>query len=103
MKSTETSPSAHVLRKSQPEEFDLVILGGGTGSPIAAWTLGGAGKQVAGGGRKKIAGAAPARPSLRGLLPAKESKSQSSSANTSADRSHFLSRWSMPSSVTSQR
>ncbi len=32
MKSTETSPSAHVLKKSQPEEFDLVILGGGTGS-----------------------------------------------------------------------
>ncbi len=32
MKSTETSPSAHVLKKSQPEEFDLVILGDGTGS-----------------------------------------------------------------------
>jgi hypothetical protein len=32
MKSTETSPSAHDRKKSQPEEFDLVILGGGTGS-----------------------------------------------------------------------
>lgn len=31
MKTTETSPFAHVLTKSQPEEFDLVILGGGTG------------------------------------------------------------------------
>jgi hypothetical protein len=27
MKSAETSPCAHVLKKSQPEEFDLVILG----------------------------------------------------------------------------
>ena len=32
MKSTETSPSAHLLKETQPEEFDLVILGGGTGS-----------------------------------------------------------------------
>jgi len=31
MKSTETSPSVHDLKKSQPEEFDVVILGGGTG------------------------------------------------------------------------
>ena len=30
-----------VLRKTQPEEFDLVILGGGTGSTIAAWTFAG--------------------------------------------------------------
>ena len=35
MNSTKTSPSAHVLKKSQPEEFDLVILGGGTGSTVA--------------------------------------------------------------------
>ena len=47
MKSTETSPSAHVLKKSQPEEFDLVILGGGTGSTIAAWTFAGEGRRVA--------------------------------------------------------
>jgi len=53
--STESSSSAQVLKKTQPEEFDLVILG-----------------------------VARARPSLRGLLPAKESESQSSSANTSA-------------------
>jgi hypothetical protein len=31
MKATEISPSAHV-KKSQPDEFDLLILGGGTGS-----------------------------------------------------------------------
>src|ERR1700751_5213625 len=47
MNSTETSPSAHVLKKSQPEEFDLVILGGGTGSAVAAWTFAGEGKRVA--------------------------------------------------------
>jgi choline dehydrogenase-like flavoprotein len=46
MKATETSPSAHV-KKSQPEEFDLVILGGGTGSTVAAWTFASEGKRVA--------------------------------------------------------
>ena len=45
MKSTEPSPSAQVLNKSQPEEFDLVILGGGTGSTVAAWTFAGEGKR----------------------------------------------------------
>jgi len=54
MKSTETSPSAHVLKKSQPEEFDLVILGGGTGSTIAAWTFAAEGKRVAVVDRKYI-------------------------------------------------
>jgi predicted oxidoreductase len=47
MKSTEPSPSAEVLKKSQPEEFDLVILGGGTGSTVAAWTFAGEGKRIA--------------------------------------------------------
>ena len=31
MKRTESTSSAQVLKKTQPEEFDLVILGGGTG------------------------------------------------------------------------
>jgi hypothetical protein len=31
----------------QPEEFNLVILGGGTGSTVAAWTFAGEGKRVA--------------------------------------------------------
>jgi glycerol-3-phosphate dehydrogenase len=35
MKPTESTSSAQVLKKTQPEEFDLVILGGGTGSTIA--------------------------------------------------------------------
>ncbi len=34
------------FKKTQPEEFDLVILGGGTGSTIAAWTFACEGKQV---------------------------------------------------------
>src|SRR3989441_5765711 len=59
MNSTKTSPSAHVLKKSQPEEFDLVILGGGTGSTIAAWTFAGEGKQVAVVVRKYIGGSCP--------------------------------------------
>src|ERR1700737_4410481 len=59
MKSTETSPSANVLKKSQPEEFDLVILGGGTGSTIAAWTFAGKGKRVAVIDRKYIGGSCP--------------------------------------------
>jgi len=59
MKSTETSPSAYVLKKSQPEEFDLVILGGGTGSTVAAWTFAGEGKRVAVVDRKYIGGSCP--------------------------------------------
>src|SRR5580700_2073959 len=59
MNSTETSPSAQVLKKTQPEEFDLVILGGGTGSTVAAWTFAGEGKQVAVVERKYIGGSCP--------------------------------------------
>src|ERR1700726_3792924 len=59
MKSTETSASADVLKKSQPEEFDLGILGGGTGSTIAAWTFAGEGKRVAVVDRKYIGGSCP--------------------------------------------
>src|ERR1700751_5296834 len=59
MKSIETSPSAHVLKKSHPEEFDLVILGGGTGSTVAAWTFAGEGKRGAVVDRKYIGGSCP--------------------------------------------
>src|SRR5438132_11275397 len=58
MKGTETSPFAHV-KKSHPEEFDLVILGGGTGSNVAAWTFAGEGKRVAVVDRKYIGGSCP--------------------------------------------
>jgi pyruvate/2-oxoglutarate dehydrogenase complex dihydrolipoamide dehydrogenase (E3) component len=59
MKRTESTLSAQVLKKTQPEEFDLVILGGGTVSTIAAWTFAGEGKQVAVVERKYIGGACP--------------------------------------------
>jgi len=58
MKATETSSSAHV-KKSQPEEFDLLILGGGTGSTVAAWTFASEGKRVAVIDRKYIGGSCP--------------------------------------------
>jgi pyruvate/2-oxoglutarate dehydrogenase complex dihydrolipoamide dehydrogenase (E3) component len=41
------------------EEFDLVILGGGTGSTIAAWTFAGQGQRVAVIERKYIGGSCP--------------------------------------------
>jgi hypothetical protein len=63
MKSTETSPSAQVLKKPQPEEFALVILGGGTGSTVAAWTFAGEGKRVAVVDHKYIGGSCPNMPS----------------------------------------
>ena len=59
MKSTETSPSPHDLGKSQPEEFDIVILGGGAGATLAAWTFAGEGKRVAIIDRKYIGGSCP--------------------------------------------
>jgi len=45
--------------KLQPEEFDIVILGGGTGSTVAAWTFAGEGKRVAVVDRKYIGGSCP--------------------------------------------
>src|ERR1700719_1185996 len=59
MKSTESTSSAQVPKRTQPEDFDLVILGGGTGSTIAAWTFAGEGKQVAVVERKYIGGSCP--------------------------------------------
>jgi pyruvate/2-oxoglutarate dehydrogenase complex dihydrolipoamide dehydrogenase (E3) component len=41
------------------EEVDLVILGGGTGSTLAAWTFAGEGKRVAVVDRKYIGGSCP--------------------------------------------
>src|ERR1700722_694789 len=51
--------SAQVPKKTDPEEFDLVILGGGTGSTIAAWTFASEGKRVALIDRKYIGGSCP--------------------------------------------
>ena len=59
MKATENISSAQVLKRTQPEEFDLVILGGGTGSTVAAWTFASEGKRVAVIDRKYIGGSCP--------------------------------------------
>src|SRR5258706_7342751 len=59
MNSTKNASSAQARRKTQPEEFDLVILGGGTGSTIAAWIFAGEGKPVAVVDRKYIGGSCP--------------------------------------------
>src|SRR5579863_1520354 len=59
MTRTESTSSAQVLKKTQPEEFDFVILGGGTGSTVAAWTFASEGKRVAVVDRKYIGGSCP--------------------------------------------
>jgi pyruvate/2-oxoglutarate dehydrogenase complex dihydrolipoamide dehydrogenase (E3) component len=59
MKSTNNSSHNQVLKDTQPEEFDVVILGGGTGSTIAAWTFASEGKRVAVVDRKYIGGSCP--------------------------------------------
>ena len=59
MNTTENSSAAQSPKKTGPEDFDLVILGGGTGSTIAAWTLAGKGQRVAVIDRKYIGGSCP--------------------------------------------
>src|SRR5579863_4588708 len=59
MNSTETSQSPQASKNTQPEDFDLVILGGGTGSTVAAWTFAGEGKRIAVVDRKYIGGSCP--------------------------------------------
>jgi phytoene dehydrogenase-like protein len=53
---SKASTSTAQASKTQSEEFDLVILGGGTGSTNAAWTFAGEGKRVAVIDRKYIGG-----------------------------------------------
>src|SRR6478736_2353181 len=59
MKNTNEVSLAQVRENTQPEEFDLVMLGGGTGSTVAAWTFAGEGKRVAVVDRKYIGGSCP--------------------------------------------
>jgi pyruvate/2-oxoglutarate dehydrogenase complex dihydrolipoamide dehydrogenase (E3) component len=59
MNNTRNTSSAQTTKNTQPEEFDLVILGGGTGSTVAAWTFAGEGKRVAVVERKYIGGSCP--------------------------------------------
>jgi pyruvate/2-oxoglutarate dehydrogenase complex dihydrolipoamide dehydrogenase (E3) component len=51
--------SSAQLSKRDPEEYDLVILGGGTGSTIAAWTFAKQGQRVATIERKYVGGSCP--------------------------------------------
>ena len=46
-------------KEGAPEEYDLVILGGGTGSTLAAWTFASEGQRVATIDRKYIGGSCP--------------------------------------------
>jgi pyruvate/2-oxoglutarate dehydrogenase complex dihydrolipoamide dehydrogenase (E3) component len=59
MNTTEGVASAQSLEDTNLEEFDLVILGGGTGSTIAAWTFAKEGQRVAVVDRKYIGGSCP--------------------------------------------
>jgi pyruvate/2-oxoglutarate dehydrogenase complex dihydrolipoamide dehydrogenase (E3) component len=55
----ENASSVHLSKETAPEEYDLVILGGGTGGTIAAWTFAGRGQRVAAIDRKYIGGSCP--------------------------------------------
>jgi pyruvate/2-oxoglutarate dehydrogenase complex dihydrolipoamide dehydrogenase (E3) component len=59
MNTLEGVPSVQLIKTTDPEEFDLVILGGGTGSTIAAWTFASEGKRVALIDRKYMGGSCP--------------------------------------------
>src|SRR6266446_1591129 len=56
MKTLELASSISSPQKSTPKEYDLVILGGGTGGTIAAWTFAGQGQRVAVIERKYVGG-----------------------------------------------
>ena len=59
MNTMEDVPAAQSPKGGKPEEYDLVILGGGTGSTIAAWTFASQGQRVAVIDRKYIGGSCP--------------------------------------------
>src|ERR1700740_3012901 len=57
--SMENVSSAQLPKKADPEEYDLVIFGGGTGSTLAAWTFAAQGQRVAVIDRKYVGGSCP--------------------------------------------
>src|SRR5215470_7629848 len=59
MQTTQKISSAKSIGKTDPEDYDLVILGGGTGSTLAAWTFASEGKRVAVIDRKYVGGSCP--------------------------------------------
>jgi pyruvate/2-oxoglutarate dehydrogenase complex dihydrolipoamide dehydrogenase (E3) component len=52
-------PSDHAAEALAAEDYDVVILGGGTGATVAAWTFAGQGQRVAVIERKYIGGSCP--------------------------------------------
>src|SRR5437016_10969390 len=59
MRTANKISTAESAAKTTIEDFDVVILGGGTGSTVAAWTFAGEGKRVAVIDRKYIGGSCP--------------------------------------------
>src|SRR5215469_9226405 len=59
VQTTERISPAESAGQTGCEDYDLVILGGGTGSTVAAWTFAGEGKRVAVVDRKYIGGSCP--------------------------------------------
>jgi pyruvate/2-oxoglutarate dehydrogenase complex dihydrolipoamide dehydrogenase (E3) component len=59
MSTMQNTPSIQPLRKANVEEYDLVILGGGTGGTIAAWTFASQGQRVAVIERRYVGGSCP--------------------------------------------
>jgi pyruvate/2-oxoglutarate dehydrogenase complex dihydrolipoamide dehydrogenase (E3) component len=55
----EVSTTQQLAKDTETEEYDVVILGGGTGSTIAAWTFANQGQRVAVIDRKYIGGSCP--------------------------------------------
>jgi pyruvate/2-oxoglutarate dehydrogenase complex dihydrolipoamide dehydrogenase (E3) component len=59
MSTMKTVSSSPPVIKTEPEEFDLVILGSGTGSKVTAWTFASQGMRVATIERKYLGGSCP--------------------------------------------
>jgi pyruvate/2-oxoglutarate dehydrogenase complex dihydrolipoamide dehydrogenase (E3) component len=59
MNSTESISSVQLPKREEPEDYDLVIIGSGTGAKVAAWSFAQQGKRVAMVERKYIGGACP--------------------------------------------
>ena len=54
-----TTPNTPSEQNDKVEEYDLVILGSGTGGTVAAWTFAGKGQRVAVIERKYVGGSCP--------------------------------------------
>jgi pyruvate/2-oxoglutarate dehydrogenase complex dihydrolipoamide dehydrogenase (E3) component len=59
MSTKQNAPSTQSASKMKPEEYDVVILGGGTGGTVAAWTFASEGRRVAVIEHKYMGGSCP--------------------------------------------